>query len=238
MGTTLYDKTEKARFTTLTQSNEKNTVRKTLLLALFVPDETGSFFQRKADSPQDQSPPTSDYDSNSSTDNDTPDTPTKHPDPLGTQSRTDTEGDHLEFRMKVRGCQNRQHISRATHLLILPDHALLKTLEHSTFPILIPKAFFPHHLPPQKEHGWWYVPSYETNFRTCPICDKRTTQSHFQDDWDNPHTSCKDYPQLRQPSLTRQEEKSEKKAQKTQFAHIHREILDHTSSKLHDRVLV
>ena len=107
MGTALYDKTEKTRFTTSTQSNEKNTVRKTLLLALFAPDETGTFFQRKTDTPQGQSPPTSDCDRSSSLNNDTPGTHTKsqrntHPDPLETQSRTDTEGDHLEFRMKVR----------------------------------------------------------------------------------------------------------------------------------------
>ncbi len=159
MGTVIYDKTEKARFTTSNQSNEKNTVRKTLLLTLFVPDETDNCFQRKTDTLQGQSPPTSDYDSSSSLNNDTPDTPTKsqrntHPDPLRTQSRTDTEGIHLEFRMKVRGCQDQQHISRATHLLTLPDHTLLKTLDHNTFPILIPKSFFPHHRVPQKEHGW------------------------------------------------------------------------------------
>jgi hypothetical protein len=49
MGTQLYDKTEKPRFTTPTRSNGKNNVHKEFLQTLFTPDDTGTYFRRKSD---------------------------------------------------------------------------------------------------------------------------------------------------------------------------------------------
>jgi hypothetical protein len=68
--------------------------------------------------------------------------------------------------MQVRGWQDRAHVARATHLLTLPDRALLKTMEHSTFPTLIPQHLFPQCHLPHQEYGWWYVPTAETEYRT------------------------------------------------------------------------
>ena len=92
MGTQLYDKTEKARFTTSIQSNNK--VRRHLLQTLFTPDDdTGEHFQRKPDPSLDQATST-DYDTSTSSEGGGPPQP---------NPRTTTPGGHLEFRMQVRG---------------------------------------------------------------------------------------------------------------------------------------
>ena len=69
------------------------------------------------------------------------------------------------IRMQVRGWQDKAHIDRADHLLTLPDNALLKTMDHSTLPLLIPQHLFPQNRPPHQKCGWWYVPTQETDYR-------------------------------------------------------------------------
>ena len=169
MGTQLYEKTEKARFTTPTHESGKNNSRKKLLQTLFTPDEEGAYFRRKPNPDKDQEATTDDASEESAGEgpSDGPSSP-QHPsqnlsNPL---PRSIAEGDHLEFRMQVRGCQDKAHVARATHLLTLPDSVLLKTMEHNTFPILIPQHLFPQCSLPHQEYGWWYVPTAETEYRT------------------------------------------------------------------------
>jgi hypothetical protein len=147
MDTQLYEKTEKTRFTTPTCSRGKNNVRRELLQTLFTPDDEGAYFRRKPNPDKDQEA-TTDDDSEESADEEQPNGPNNspqhsHPDLSNPLPRSTVEGDHLEFRMQVRGCQDKAHISRVDHLLTLPDSALLKTMDHSTFPILIPQHLFP-----------------------------------------------------------------------------------------------
>ena len=63
-----------------------------------------------------------------------------------------------------------------THLLTLPDHELLKTLESDNLPFH-PQIILPSTQPPHKESGWWYTLSQKTDYRTCPSCHRHTTQS-------------------------------------------------------------
>jgi hypothetical protein len=170
MGTQLYEKTEKARFTTPTRWSGKNKVLKELLQTLCTPDDTGAYFRRKSNSDQDQAATTTDDDSDKSVGEEQPIMPNNntqhtHPDPPSPLPRSTTEGGHIEFRMQVRGWQDKAHIASADHLLTLPDSALLKTMEHSTFPLLIPQHLFPQHILPHQEYGWWYVPTQETDYR-------------------------------------------------------------------------
>jgi hypothetical protein len=60
MGTHLYEKTEKARFTTPTHASGKNNFRKKLLQTLFTPDEEGAYFRRKPNPDKDQEVTTDD----------------------------------------------------------------------------------------------------------------------------------------------------------------------------------
>jgi hypothetical protein len=60
MGTHLYEKTEKARFTTPTHMSGKNNVSKQLLQTLFTPDDEGAYFRRKPNPDKEQEPTTDD----------------------------------------------------------------------------------------------------------------------------------------------------------------------------------
>jgi hypothetical protein len=76
-------------------------------------------------------------------------------------------------------------------MLTLPDSALLKTMEHSTFPVLIPQHLFPQNPLPHQEYGWWYIPTAEVEYRTCPTCKKRTPKAHFHTRGEDPLATCK-----------------------------------------------
>ena len=107
MGTQLYEKTDKARFTTPTCSSGKNNVRRELLQTLFTPDDEGAYFRRKPNPNKDQEA-TTDDDSEEIADEGQPDGPNNNPqhtrpDLSNPLPRSTTEGDHLEFRMEVRG---------------------------------------------------------------------------------------------------------------------------------------
>jgi hypothetical protein len=60
MGTQLYEKTEKARFTTPTHMSGKNNVSKQLLQTLFTPDDEGAYFRRKPNPDKEQEATTDD----------------------------------------------------------------------------------------------------------------------------------------------------------------------------------
>ena len=139
--------------------------------------------------------------------------------------------------MQVRGWQGKAHVARAAHLLTLPDSALLKTMEHSTFPLLIPQHLFPMNSPPHRECGWWYVPTQETEYRACPACKKHTPQTHFHELEENPQTTCKDCPISRRPQQTRQIEHSNKKAYDRRIEECRRDSLERSSYNLQERVL-
>ncbi len=185
------EKTEKARFTTSTHASGKNNFRKKLLQTLFTPDEEGAYFRRKPNPDKDKEATTDDT-SEESADEGQPDRTNspQHPNLSNPPPRSIVEGDHLEFRIQVRGCQDKTHVDRTTHLLTLPDSALLKTMEHSTLPILIPQHLFPQCSLPHQEYGWWYVPTVKTEYRTCPTCKKRTPQEHFHASWEDSQTAC------------------------------------------------
>jgi hypothetical protein len=106
MGTQLYEKTEKARFTTPTHMSGKNNVRKQLLQTLFTPDDEGAYFRRKPN-PDKEQEATTDDDSVGSADEGSSEGPTspQHPSQnlLNPLPRSTAEGGHLEFRMQVRG---------------------------------------------------------------------------------------------------------------------------------------
>jgi hypothetical protein len=106
MGTQLYEKTEKARFTTLTHASGKNNFRIKLLQTLFTPDGEGAYFRRKPNPDKDQEA-TTDDDSEESAGEESSEGPTspQHPSQnlLNPLPRSTAEGDHLEFRMQVRG---------------------------------------------------------------------------------------------------------------------------------------
>jgi hypothetical protein len=150
--------------------------------------------------------------------------------------RSTAEGDHLEFRMQVRGWQDRAHVARATHLLTFPDSALLKTMEHITFPILIPQHLFPQDHLPHQEYGWWYVPTAEIEYRTYPTCKKRTPQAHFYTSGENSQAVCTSCPRATRPQHARYSESSKKKTHIRQIGQNQRDALDRTAYNLQDRV--
>ncbi len=106
MGTQLYEKTEKARFTTPTHMSGKNNVSTQLLQTLFTPDDEGTYFRRKPN-PDKEEEVTTDYDSVGSADEGSSEGPTspQHPSQnlLNPLPRSTDAGGHLEFRMQVRG---------------------------------------------------------------------------------------------------------------------------------------
>jgi len=138
--------------------------------------------------------------------------------------------------MQVRGWQDKTHVARATHLLTLPDNALLKTMERSTFPILIPQHLFPQCSLPHQDYGWWYVPTTETEYRTWPTCKKRTPQAHFHANWEDPQATCMSCPRAQRPQHTRHSESSNKRAHHRQIGQGQRDTLERTSYDLHERV--
>ena len=241
MGTQLYEKTEKARFTTPTHASGRNNIRKKLLQTLFTPDEEGAYFRRKPNPDKDQEATTDDASEESEGEGPSDGTNSpQHPsqnlsNPL---PRSNAEGGHLEFRMQVRGWQGKAHVARATHLLTLPDSALLKTMEHSTLPILIPQHLFPHCSLPHQEYGWWYVPTAETEYRTCPTCKKRTPQAHFHTNGEDSQATCTSCPRGTRPQHARYSESSKKKAHLRQIGQGQRDALDRTAYNLQDRVQV
>ena len=239
MGTQLYEKTEKARFTTPTHASGKSNCRKKLLQTLFTPDEEGAYFRRKPNPDKDQEATTDDT-SDENAGEGPPEGPTSPQHPSKNLSnpppRSTAEGGHLEFRMQVRGWQDRDHVARATHLLTLPDRALLKTMEHSTFPILIPQHLFPQDHLPHQEYGWWYVPTAEIEYRTCPTCKKRTPQAHFHARGEDPQSTCTNCPRATRPQHARYSESSKKKAHLRQIGQGQRDVLDRTTYNLQDRV--
>jgi hypothetical protein len=103
MGTQLYEKTEKARFTTPTCSSGKNNVRRELLQGLLTPDDEGAYycdFRRKPNPNKDQEA-TTDDDREESADEGQPDGPNSpqhsRPDLSNPLPRSIAEGGHLEF---------------------------------------------------------------------------------------------------------------------------------------------
>jgi len=60
MVTHLYEKTEKARFTSSTDPSGKNNFRQQLLQILFTPDKEGEYFRRKPNPNKDQEVTTDD----------------------------------------------------------------------------------------------------------------------------------------------------------------------------------
>jgi hypothetical protein len=197
MGTQLYGKTEKQTLTTPTQMSGKKNVRKQLLQTLFTPDDEGAYFRRKPN-PDKEQEATTDDDSDGSAGEGSSEGPTSPQYPsqnlLNPLPRSTAEGGHLEFRMQVRGWQDRAHVARATHLLTLPDNALLKTMEHSTLPVLIPQHLFPQNPLPQQEYGWWYIPTAEIEYRTCPTYKKRTPNAHFHTRGEDSQATCTSCP--------------------------------------------
>jgi hypothetical protein len=197
MGTQLYEKTVKARFTTPTHMSGKRNVRIQLLQTHFTPDDEGAYFRRKTN-PDKEQEATTDEDSEESAGEGPSEGPVspQHPSQnlLIPLPRSTTEGGHLEFRMQVRGWQDKAHVARAIHMLTLPDSALLKTMEHSTFPVLIPQHLFPENPLPHQEYGWWYIPTAEVEYRTCPTCKKRTPKTHFHTRGEDPQATCTSCP--------------------------------------------
>ncbi len=156
-------------------------------------ERLGFYFRRKPNPSKDQEA-TTDDDIEENAEERQPDGPNRPQRPSQNLSnpppRSIAEGGHLEFRMQVRGWQDKAHVVRATHLLTLPDSALLKTMEHSTFPILIPQHLFPQCSLPHQKYGWWYVPTTETEYRTCLTCKKRTPQAHFHTKGEDSKATC------------------------------------------------
>ena len=105
MGTQLYEKTEKARFTTLTHASGKNNFRKKLLQTLFTPDAEGAYFRRKPN-PDKELEATTDDESEESAGEGLSEGPTspQHPSQnlLNPLPRSTDEGVHLEFRHRIK----------------------------------------------------------------------------------------------------------------------------------------
>jgi ribonuclease HI len=239
MGIQLYEKTGKARFTTPTHMSGKNNVRKQLLQTLFTPDDEGAYFRRKPN-PDKELEATTDDDSEKSSDEGSAEGPIspQHPSQnlLNPLPRSTAEGGHLEFRMQVRGWQDKAHVARAIHMLTLPDSALLKTMEHSTFPVLIPQHLFPQNPLPHQEYGWWYIPTAEVEYRTCPTCKKRTPKAHFHTRGEDPLATCKSCPTAMRPQHARHSESFKKRTQHSQIEQGQRDALDRTSYELNERI--
>ena len=77
----------------------------------------------------------------------------------------------------------------------------------------------------------------KTSYRTCPTYRKRTTKAHYHDNWEDPHTTCKDCPLSRRPPQARRAEKAKKTINEIQLAQSQRAALGKTAYQLYDKVL-
>jgi hypothetical protein len=89
---------------------------------------------------------------------------------------------------------------------------------------------------PHQEYGWWYVPTAETEYRTCPTCKKRTPQAHFHAIWEDSQAACISCPRAQRPQHTRHSESSNKRAYHRQIGQSQRDTLERTSYDLQERV--
>jgi hypothetical protein len=97
------------------------------------------------------------------------------------------------------------------------SYALLKTMEHSTFPVLIPQHLFPQNPLLHQEYGWWYIPTAEIEYRTCPTCKKRTSKAHFHTRGEDPQATCTSCPKSLRAHHARHSESSTKRAKHRQI---------------------